>query len=81
MTLVVAMEVHRKQGDFVEGSKPDDQEAVTLCGGHAVLRAAVMRHCYTLVDADTTLADSVDSVTAPLHRLLHLQADPLGLAL
>ncbi|CAO2043344.1 unnamed protein product [Urochloa humidicola] len=71
-----------------KGSKLDDQEAVALCRGRAVLLAAAVRHRYALADAHAALADSLDSVAAPLHRLLRLQAEqpqqqpsPPGLAL
>ncbi|RCV34941.1 hypothetical protein SETIT_7G198800v2 [Setaria italica] len=64
-----------------KGSKLDDQEAVALCRGRAVLLAAAVRHRYALAEAHAALADSVESVAAPLHRLLRLQAEPPGLAL
>ncbi|CAL5030570.1 unnamed protein product [Urochloa decumbens] len=69
-----------------KGSKLDDQEAVALCRARAVLLAAAVRHRYALADAHAALADSVESVAAPLHRLLRLQAEhpppePPGLAL
>lgn len=66
-----------------KGSKLDDQEAVALCRGRAVLLAAAVRHRYALAEAHAALADSVESVAAPLHRLLRLQLqpDPPGLAL
>ncbi|CAL5025967.1 unnamed protein product [Urochloa decumbens] len=70
-----------------KGSKLDDQEAVALCRARALLLAAAVRHRYALADAHAALADSVESVAAPLHRLLRLQADsppppePPGLAL
>ncbi|OEL30885.1 hypothetical protein BAE44_0008096 [Dichanthelium oligosanthes] len=59
-----------------KGSKLDDQEAVALCRGRAVLLAAAVRHRYALAEAHAALADSIESVAAPLHRLLRLQADP-----
>jgi hypothetical protein len=64
-----------------KGSKLDDQEAVALCRARAELLAAAVRHRYALADAHAALADSIDSVAAPLHRLLRLQAQPRGLVL
>ncbi|CAN6235928.1 unnamed protein product [Urochloa humidicola] len=66
-----------------KGSKLDDQEAVALCRARAVLLLAAVRHRYALAEAHAALADSVESVAAPLHRLLRLQADhtPPDLAL
>ncbi|WVZ86721.1 hypothetical protein U9M48_033463 [Paspalum notatum var. saurae] len=67
-----------------KGSKLDDQEAVALCRGRAELLALAVRHRYALADAHAALADSLDSVAAPLHRLLlrlQLQAEAPGLAL
>ncbi|RLM66675.1 uncharacterized protein C2845_PM16G17410 [Panicum miliaceum] len=65
-----------------KGSKLDDQEAVALCRGRAVLLAAAVRHRYALAESHAALADSIESVAAPLHRLLRLQqAEPPGLAL
>ncbi|TVU14887.1 hypothetical protein EJB05_38384, partial [Eragrostis curvula] len=55
-----------------KGSKLDDQEAVALCRARAELLAAAVRHRYALADAHAALADSVDAVAAPLHRLLLL---------
>jgi len=57
-----------------KGSKLDDQEAVALCRARADLLAAAVRHRYALADAHAALADSIESVAAPLHRLLRLQA-------
>ncbi|XP_066348647.1 protein ALTERED PHOSPHATE STARVATION RESPONSE 1-like [Miscanthus floridulus] len=57
-----------------KGSKLDDQEAVALCHARAELLAAAVRHRYALADAHAALADSIESVAAPLHRLLRLQA-------
>ena len=56
-----------------KGSKLDEQEAVVLCRGRADLLAAAVRHRYALADTDAALADSIESVVAPLHRLLPLQ--------
>uniref|UniRef100_A0A804MBW3 BZIP transcription factor n=1 Tax=Zea mays TaxID=4577 RepID=A0A804MBW3_MAIZE len=64
-----------------KGSKLDDQEAVALCRARAELLAAAVRHRYALADAHAALADSIDSVAAPLHRLLRLQAESPGLTL
>ncbi|KAL5214533.1 hypothetical protein ABZP36_003685 [Zizania latifolia] len=58
-----------------KGSKLDDQEAVALCRGRSDLLAAAVRHRYALADAHGALADSLESLAAPLHRLL-LQAAP-----
>ena len=56
-----------------KGSKLDDQEAVALCRGRAVLLAAALRHRHALAESHAALADSIESVAAPLHRLLRLQ--------
>ncbi|XP_066345781.1 protein ALTERED PHOSPHATE STARVATION RESPONSE 1-like [Miscanthus floridulus] len=64
-----------------KGSKLDDQEAVALCRARADLLAAAVRHRYALADAHAALADSIESVAAPLHRLLRLQAESPGLTL
>ena len=67
-----------------KGSKLDDQEAVALCRARAELLAAAVRHRYALADAHAALADSIESVAAPLHRLLRLQQaaeSPPGLTL
>nr|CAB3485423.1 unnamed protein product [Digitaria exilis] len=58
------------------GSKLDDQEAVALCRARAVLLAAAVRHRYALADAHAALADSIESVASPLHRLLRLHPPP-----
>jgi hypothetical protein len=58
-----------------QGSKLDSQEAVALCRGRADLVAAAVRHRYALADAHAALAGSYDSIAAPLHLLLQLQAD------
>ncbi|KAL6651201.1 hypothetical protein ACP70R_010126 [Stipagrostis hirtigluma subsp. patula] len=55
-----------------KGSKLDDQEAVALCRGRAVLLAAAVRHRYALAGAHAALADSLESTAAPLHRVLQL---------
>ncbi|KAM0866702.1 hypothetical protein ACQ4PT_042480 [Festuca glaucescens] len=66
-----------------KGSKLDSQEAVALCRGRADLIAAAARHRYALADAHAALAGSYDSLAAPLHLLLQLQAEapPSRLAL
>ncbi|KAG8083072.1 hypothetical protein GUJ93_ZPchr0014g47505 [Zizania palustris] len=57
-------------------SKLEDQEAVALCRGRVDLLAAAVRHRYALADSHGALADSLESLAAPLHRLLLLQASP-----
>ncbi|XP_047050292.1 protein ROLLING AND ERECT LEAF 2-like [Lolium rigidum] len=64
-----------------KGSKLDSQEAVALCRGRADLIAAAARHRYALADAHAALAGSYDSLAAPLHLLLQLQAPTPHLAL
>ncbi|KAJ1272292.1 hypothetical protein BS78_06G191100 [Paspalum vaginatum] len=64
-----------------KGSKLDDQEAVALCRGRSELLALAVRHRYALADAHAALADSLDSVAAPLHRLLRRQAEAPALTL
>ncbi|CAM0903360.1 unnamed protein product [Alopecurus aequalis] len=58
-----------------KGSKLDSQEAVALCRGRADLIAAAVRHRYALADAHAALAGSYDSLAAPLHLVLQLQAE------
>ncbi|KAM0869503.1 hypothetical protein ACQ4PT_040640 [Festuca glaucescens] len=58
-----------------KGSKLDSQEAVALCRGRADLIAAAVRHRYALAEAHAALAGSYDSLAAPLHLLLQLQAE------
>ncbi|KAI5011637.1 hypothetical protein ZWY2020_013774 [Hordeum vulgare] len=64
-----------------KGSKLDSQEAVALCRGRADLIAAAVRHRYALADAHAALGGSYDSLAAPLHLLLQLQAAPPRLSL
>ncbi|XP_062186253.1 protein ROLLING AND ERECT LEAF 2-like [Phragmites australis] len=59
-----------------KGSKLDDQEAVALCRARADLLAAAVRHRYALADAHAALADSLESIAAPLHRVLRLADSP-----
>ncbi|KAL5215882.1 hypothetical protein ABZP36_007283 [Zizania latifolia] len=57
-------------------SKLEDQEAVALCRGRVDLLTAAVRHRYALADSHGALADSLESLAAPLHRLLLIQASP-----
>jgi len=68
----------RRRAMGCKGSKLDDQEAVALCRGRAVLLAAAVRHRHALAESHAALADSIESVAAPLHRLLRLQQAETG---
>lgn len=55
-----------------KGSKLDDQEAIALYHACAERLAMAIRHRYAPADAHAALADSIESVAAPLHHLLRL---------